>query len=266
MGQITLELPDDNLISAEEAQVAIALQLYRTGKLTYEQARSVTGDSDQFEKFAFADRERAIDLSEFISWASHDLRSPLNAIIGFTRVVLKGIDGPLNEMQTTDLTTAFNAGQRMLSLLNNLVDMARLNIGKVSLGQENLDFGQMASDIAARWQGQNTAKTLHFEKHLPAPYLAHLDSSRAKQILVSALNYTGLQIKEGGTIIFHLAQDDEGVVVNIKSSGELARDKPELDLAMYEFNCRGLIELHGGQLFLMQPTEGGAQVRFYLPA
>ncbi|MBK9210573.1 MAG: hypothetical protein IPL71_20740 [Anaerolineales bacterium] len=72
-----------------------------------------------------------------MSWASHDLKTPLNAIIGFTKIVIKGMDGPINEMQKTDLTTAFNGSQRMLILLNNLVEMAHLNNGDITLLQEN---------------------------------------------------------------------------------------------------------------------------------
>ncbi len=55
-------------------------------------------------------------MDEFLSWASHDLKTPLNAIIGFTRVVMKGMDSPVNDVKTGNLTTVYNGGQHVLSV------------------------------------------------------------------------------------------------------------------------------------------------------
>ena len=66
---------------------------------------------------------------EIVASIAHDLRSPLNAIIGFSRVMLKGIDGPLSEMQATDLQAVYANGQAMLEMVDDLIDLAKAESG-----------------------------------------------------------------------------------------------------------------------------------------
>jgi K+-sensing histidine kinase KdpD len=268
METVSVELPiamlDIANISPEDAKVAIAVELYRQGKLTLEQAILFSDDATKVNELVFQDKEDKLDLNEFLSWASHDLKTPLNAVIGFTKVVLKGIDGPINEMQTTDLTTAHSAGQRMLTLLSNLVDIARLNSNKISLTLEEVDLRQLVNDYVDRWQSQNQGKFLQFENNLAAPLNFTVDISRMKQILSCVINYTGMHIKDGGKLIFSMSGDVNEIVFNLKSSGEKARDRSMMDISMLAFIGRRLIELHGGEVAFMQDTEDGAQVRFLI--
>src|SRR5260370_40755701 len=69
--------------------------------------------------------------SDFLANMSHELRTPLNSIIGFSRVILKGIDGPLTEMQEQDLSTIYNSGTHLLGLINDVLDQAKINSGKM---------------------------------------------------------------------------------------------------------------------------------------
>jgi signal transduction histidine kinase len=269
MDTITIELPtamlDAAKISAEEAKVALAVQLYKQGKLTLEQAIAFTDNATLVNGMAFESKKpEQLDINEFLSWASHDLKTPLNAVIGFTKVVLKGIDGPINDMQTTDLTTAHNAGQRMLALLSNLVDIARLNSDKISLTREEINICPLITDVATRWKTQNPAKNLQFDNHLASPLIFKADILRMKQILTCILNYTAMHIKDEGNVIFSASGDDREIVLNIKSSGEKARDRSMMDITMLAFICRRLVELHGGNVVLMQDTVDGAQVRIIL--
>lgn len=67
--------------------------------------------------------------AEIIASLAHDLRSPLNAVIGFSRVMLKGIDGPLADMQATDLQAIYANGQAMLEMVDDLIDLAKVEAG-----------------------------------------------------------------------------------------------------------------------------------------
>ena len=108
--EIPVELLEAAKITPEEAKTELAIRLYQQHKLNEEQARELAGDPKVIEELAWGSRATGrIDLDQFLSWASHDLKSPLNTIIGFTRVVIKGIDGPVNEAQAADLTTAFTS-------------------------------------------------------------------------------------------------------------------------------------------------------------
>ena len=67
--------------------------------------------------------------AKIVASIAHDLRSPLNAVIGFSRVMLKGIDGPLSEMQATDLQAVYANGQAMLEMVDDLIDLAKAESG-----------------------------------------------------------------------------------------------------------------------------------------
>ena len=114
--EISTELLEAAHITPEEAKKELAIRLYQLHKLNDKQAAELAGDPKAIETLVWSNTEVGhFDLDHFLSWASHDLKTPLNAVIGFTKLVIKGIDGPINEIQNTDLTTAFNGGKMSFS-------------------------------------------------------------------------------------------------------------------------------------------------------
>jgi signal transduction histidine kinase len=73
-----------------------------------------------------------LDLAAFISEEAHDLKSPFNRILGFTKMLMKGMSGPITDMQKDDLTTVYQNGSQAMTMMSNLVDMARLGRGEKS--------------------------------------------------------------------------------------------------------------------------------------
>ncbi|MBM3303023.1 MAG: PAS domain S-box protein, partial [Deltaproteobacteria bacterium] len=71
--------------------------------------------------------------SQFLANMSHELRTPLNSIIGFSRVILKGIDGPVSDLQQQDLNAIYNSGQHLLRLINDILDLSKIEAGKMEL-------------------------------------------------------------------------------------------------------------------------------------
>lgn len=276
MALTLLEIPSDLLaaahLSPEEARVALALGLFHSGRLSHDQARDLSGDPDRFEASLFPQGEQ-LDLNDFLDWGSHDLKTPLNLVIGFSKVVLNGIDGPVNETQQTDLASVYDNGQRLLTLISMLVDIARLNKGGDHLSLKRTDFGELLAQTAARWRDQNPSRELETDLRPPAPMgKAHvhlpglqLDPARMKQAVSGALTYAALHVAEGGTVSLTASEDPERVTVSIASQGSRNPAMPELDLVMLRFLNRALIRLHGGDLEEIGNTEGGASVRFWLP-
>ena len=96
-----------------------------------------------------------IDIAEFISERAHDLRSPYNHVVGFTKMVLNGQSGPLTDLQKKDLSTSYKSALRTLWLMNNMIDMARLSIGNRSIYLSNVDINQVLEQAIAHWKKFN---------------------------------------------------------------------------------------------------------------
>jgi len=268
MDKTVIEVPTELLeaakITPEEAKTHLAIRLYQLHKLNDEQASSLAGDAKAIESLVWNNQATGcIDLDDFLSWASHDLKTPLNAIIGFTKVVIKGIDGPVNEMQTTDLTTAFNGGQRMLTLLNNLVLMARLNNGQITLTSKECNMIELINDAVDRWKTQNLKVPLTTSITINDPVF-NADNNHLRTVIANLLTYAAIRVTEG-TISLSASENIDGVQVSIQSKGNKSRDKSEMDSTMLGFISSALIKLHGGNMDEPQETEDGILLGFSLP-
>src|SRR5215213_3471724 len=109
--------------------------------------------------------------SQFLANMSHELRTPLNSIIGFSRVILKGIDGPVSDMQQQDLTAIYNSGQHLLGLINDILDLARIEAGKMELSYGMFSMGDLIKSVMSTAVGlvKDKPVRLHqeIEENLP---------------------------------------------------------------------------------------------------
>jgi K+-sensing histidine kinase KdpD len=268
MDKTIIEIPTELLeaarITPEEARTQLAIRLYQLHKLNDEQAGALAGDPKIIENLVWKNRETGhLDLDDFLSWASHDFKTPLNAIIGFVKVVLKGIDGPVNEMQTTDLTTALNGSQRMLTLVNNLVDMARLNKGQLPLIIKECNIAELIQDAADRWKIQNQKLPLTTSIAITEPTY-NVDNTHLRNVVNNLLTFASIRVTEGA-IALSATGDANGLNVSIQSAGKKSRDKFEMDSAMLGFICNSLIKMHSGKMEDPQETEDGLLLAFSLP-
>jgi len=267
MDKTLLEIPTELLQAAkltpEEARTELAIRLYQLHKLNDKQAAEMAGDAKVIEALVWNKRETGhFNLDEFLDWASHDLKTPLNAVIGFTKLVIKGIDGPINETQNIDLTTAFNGGQRMLSLLSGLVDIARLNNG-IKLSREEKNLTTLITENTERWKAQNPAKPLTSDIQITSPTY-NVDPQQMRHIINHLLTFAAIRITEG-TVSLSATENEQGVQVSIQSTGKKGVDKMEMDSAMLGFIAGSLIKLHGGIMNEPQETEDGLLLSFSLP-
>lgn len=269
MDSSSIEIPAEILeaakLSIQDVKAELAIRLYEQARITFDQAQTLAGDSTILKQWLETKGwDGHIAMDHFISEAAHDLKSPMNAITGFTKVVLKGIDGPVNETQVTDLTAAFGAGQRMLGLLNNLIDMARLNIGEITIEKSLGDLSAVITDACSRWKNQNPTKELQSQVEISAPGIM-VDSARMRQAIVGLLNYAGNHVAEGGKLSLRAQDDEKSFFIYIESTGDKPRDKFEMDLSMFSFICRGLIARHDGKLDFGEDTGSGMTVNVSLP-
>ena len=268
MDKTLLEIPTELLQAAkltpEEARTELAIRLYQLHKLNDKQAAELSGDPKVIDTLVWNNHETGhFELDDFLDWASHDLKTPLNAVIGFTKVVIRGYDGPVTDTQVTDLTTAFNSGQRMLALLSNLVDIARLNNGHTVLSRVDADLAQLIGEASERWKTQNPTKPLTTNINLLSPTFS-VDPQQMRHIINHLLTFAAIRVTEGSVSL--LASDDnQGLNVTIQSTGKKAVDKSEMDSAMLTFIVTALLKLHGGNIGEPFETDDGLLITFSLP-
>jgi len=178
-------------------------------------------------------------------------------------VLLKGYDGPVTETQTTDLTTVFNSGQRTLALISYLVEIARLNNGRVTLALEERNLAEVILENAERWKNQNPAKPLTADIQIASPTFK-IDPAQMRQIISHLLTFASVRVTEG-TVSLSAKDDDQGLNVSVQSAGKKGVDKMEMDSAMLNFITSSLIKLHGGKMEEPQETDDGLLLSFSLP-
>jgi len=262
--EIPTELLEAARITPEDAKKELAIRLYQLHKLNDRQAAELAGDPKVIESLVWSNTETGhFNLDDFLSWASHDLKTPLNSIIGFTKVVLKGIDGPVNEMQETDLSTAFVAGQRMLALVSYLVEIARLNNGHTKLQIDDCSITDVITETTNRWKTQNQTKPLSIEMNISNPTFK-ADKAQMRQIISHLLTFAAIRVTEG-TVSLYASDTDDALKVKVQSHGKKPIDKFEMDSSMLGFITTSLVKLHGGKMDDPQETEDGLLLSFSIP-
>ena len=126
--------------------------------------------------------------SAFLARMSHELRTPLNSIIGFTRIVRRSKDSQLAERDRLFLERVQAGGEHLLTLVNDILDLSKIEAGKVDLVLETVDVAQLAREVLPMFESQVADRPVALELDLPAgPALATADLARLRQVLVNLL-------------------------------------------------------------------------------
>jgi len=227
--------------------------------------------------------------SQFLANMSHELRTPLNSIIGFSRVILKGIDGPINEIQEQDLTAIYNSGQHLLNLINDVLDLSKIEAGKMELSFADLDLNDLVRSVMATASGLVKDKPITLSYSIPdnLPVL-YADSTRIRQVLLNLLSNAAKFTEQGAIEIkAALSNSPTGeleVVVTVSDTGPgiAEEDRQKLFQPFSQVDdsptrktggtglglsiCRSLIEMHHGRIGLLSSEVGqGSTFYFTLP-
>jgi len=158
--------------------------------------------------------------SRFLASVSHELRTPMNAILGFTDALLAGVDGPLNEEQTASLGWVQKGGRDLLGLINEILDLSKIEAGKLTMEAEPFDPRELVEAVVAQHRSLAAQKGIRFSWHdAGAPAQVVLDRQRVRQVLVNlvgnALKFTqhgevDVETSGGSGGEFHVAVRDTG--------------------------------------------------------
>ncbi|MCC7104327.1 MAG: response regulator, partial [Chloroflexi bacterium] len=222
--------------------------------------------------------------SEFIALVSHELRTPLTSIRGFTELILDGDAGEISDEIASYLMTVRSNTDRLVTLVNDLLDISRIEAGRVTLELGRLDLGALLREAANLIQPQLTASHQRLELELPA-FLPRLyaDHDRLVQVMVNLLSnahkYSGeekpirlsAEWREGAV---RIAVADEGIGISSENQRRLftnffRADDIEvrkvhgtgLGLAI----SRALVEMHGGHIEVSSRVGVGSTFTVVLP-
>jgi signal transduction histidine kinase/HAMP domain-containing protein len=263
--------PDDvTVLSALADQLAIAIEnarLYQSQVETSEKLREV----DQMK-------------SQFLANMSHELRTPLNSIIGFSRVILKGIDGPLTDLQKQDLTAIYSSGQHLLGLINDILDLSKIEAGKMELNFEEVDLEEIAKGVMSTAIALVKDKPQVELRQTLAPDLPTIiaDATRTRQVLLNLIS-NAAKFTDEGYIELIATSDDQFVFLTVKDTG-IGIPEDKFETLFKEFEqvdgsstravggtglglpiSRRFIELHGGNIQVKSEVGVGSEFTIQLP-
>jgi signal transduction histidine kinase len=166
--------------------------------------------------------ERLIELdrmkSMFLASMSHELRTPLNSILGFTGLLLMGMSGDLNEEQIKQLTMVKNSSMHLLALINDILDISKIESGKVELMIEPFPIAEVTNEILKAVTPLAKAKSLNLVMNVPDNLILQSDRRRFKQVLMNLLS-NAIKFSDQGSISVTVGVLGEDVSVSISDCG-----------------------------------------------
>jgi PAS domain S-box-containing protein len=222
----------------------------RDGKLqgVFAAARDVT-ERKRFERTL---QEKNVELESanqakdrFLASMSHELRTPLNAIIGFTGTLLMQLPGPLTGDQTTQLQTVQSSAKHLLSLINDLLDLAKIESGKVAITLESVICQSVIEEVRSTLKPLADKKGLALKVWVPDEEVVLKTDRRAlSQILINLAN-NGIKFTEQGEVLIELRQQRHNGGVNTRISihdtgvGIKKEDRDKLFQAFTQMGTQG---------------------------
>jgi signal transduction histidine kinase len=255
---------------------AIANQL----GIAIENARLYTEQTDNVIKLRELDRLK----TAFLANMSHELRTPLNSILGFSDVILEQIDGPLTEPMRNDLQLIQKNGQHLLHLINDVLDMAKIEAGRFSLSPEKFVVHEILDDVLSITSTLASEKNLSIfvEADSDAEVEIFADRTRLRQVMINLVN-NSIKFTEKGSVSIRTArQGTDSVLISVRDTG-IGIPTDKLETIFQEFAqidtsttrktggtglglpiSRRLIALHGGRLWAESDGVGGGGSVFHV--
>lgn len=156
----------------------------------------------------------------FLAGMSHELRTPLNAIIGFTGTLLMKLPGPLTDEQERQLQIVDSSARHLLSLINDILDVAKIESGKTTITPESVAIQDVVREVADSLRAMAEVKHLEFDVAVPAEsIMARTDRRALHQILLNLTN-NAIKYTEHGSVTIQLLQPSSGrITIAVRDTG-----------------------------------------------
>ncbi len=266
----------------------------RTKELTQEMARRKEAEEELGESHEHLEglvKQRTTELeqanqhkSEFLANMSHELRTPLNSIIGYTRLMLDGLEGNITSEQQEDLQTVYDNSKHLLSLINDLLDLSKIEAGKFEIVKEEYAVSDLISQIIPSMEKLARDKGLELTCTVsPGVDRVYADKNKTKQILFNLLG-NAVKFTEKGSVRLDIGERDGEFIFSVVDTGtgiaeqdigrlfESYKQVGPARLDGSEGTGLGLViskqfvELQGGRIWAESTAGKGSTFSFTLPA
>lgn len=237
------------------------------------------------------EREKTRSLKEterlkdnFLSIISHELRTPLNAVMGFGSILEDEVVGDLNEQQHRLIENMLESADRMLALVNNLLDYARMRAGKFQLSKAYIDYFSVVRRALEMLEPIADKKGIRFETDILVPNKLFIDGDKISQVFINLIDNAIKFSPKGSTILIRGRETetefiseviDQGVGIPPEQLSKLFVPFQQLDMSLTRpaggsglglSICKGIVEAHGGHIEATSDGIGkGTTFRFTLP-
>ncbi|MBI3963233.1 MAG: response regulator, partial [Deinococcus sp.] len=262
-------------LSMLAAQAAVAIDTVRTlhhAESLAEELRAANSELATTSRYK----------SEFVANMSHELRTPLNSIMGFSEVLADGLAGALNEKQRKYVGNVLSSGQHLLSLINDILDLSKVEAGRMELSREQLDASEVVKEVLTALSPlANRQGITLVDAVAAAPVWA--DHGRLRQVFFNLLSNAIKFTPSGGTVqvststggpMASFSVADTGIGIKPEDRGKLFQEFRQLDsTASRRYSGTGLglsltkrlVELHGGTITVQSEPGKGSTFTFTVP-
>ncbi|MFH1020906.1 MAG: response regulator [Pseudomonadota bacterium] len=224
--------------------------------------------------------------SAFLANMSHELRTPMNSIIGYTDLLIDRVDGEINDEQEKSLLKVHNNARHLLQLINDILDMAKIESGKIELDPRPVDIQALTESVATIFEPTMTKKGLTLVRNFAAGLeQVYIDEDKVRQIFINLLS-NAVKFTEKGMITIHIQPsptaerfiqvciEDSGIGIRGEDMGKLFDKFSQVDgstVRQYEGTglglciARGLVVLHKGKIWVESTFGQGCRFCFTLP-
>lgn len=226
--------------------------------------------------------------SEFISLISHELRTPLTSIIGFSELLIDRVPGEINMVQEEYIKNVQSSGQQLLEIINNLLDISKLQAGKLELVLSDFDIRGLIAEVEGSVMPLISRKELQFENRIEDRIpMIYADRSKIKQTLLNLISNAIKFTQRGGSIgidviattvhdkaMLQISVTDTGVGIAAEDKAKIfeefrqvnstyAREYPGTGLGLTI--ARRFVEMHGGFIWIDSKLGEGSTFAFRIP-
>lgn len=221
--------------------------------------------------------------SAFLSHMSHELRTPLGAILGFSEVLTDGLEGPLTAAQHDDVERIHSSGKHLLSLLDQVLDLSRIEAGRMELFPIDISLDSLITKTMQTLGSLVKKDVFTLTYHGEVDYLVYVDPQKVRQVVYNLLN-NAIKFTDRGSVTVTTRLGENGmVIVDVADTGiGIATD--DITMVFNEFQqaqpsnthprggsglglaiCKSIVELHGGKIWCTSALGVGSTFSFTLP-